>query len=384
MRVMKKKMSRARRTGWWKITRSPSRHSRARRRQAEAASCSTESWRFARPCSVRMDAISAAATTNETASMIVTASNPPVATITPASTGPISLARWLFSPFSALAVTRSSSGFSSRLGRRACSAGWKSCSRQLMPNSTTYATQMPSASIASSGRIADRQDQVDDHHQALPVPSVHEHAGDRAEGDRGDQEGEHHGAGGEGRAGAPVDLERQPHDQDPVADHRDEAAEPEAGEVGLAEDAEHRPIIMAGPMDGPMPALPPGYTARPVKPDTDIEALLDLSSAAAIAEYGVPDMDERMMRGAYRLPAFEPERDSLLVAGCRWAARPARRVLRRRGHPHLAVLLLPRPAGTALGRDRPPPRLGRVAGAAEPAHSRPRVRGWRSTPTPRR
>ena len=62
-----------------------------------------------------------------------------------------------------------------------------------------------------------------------------------------------------------------------------------------------------------MPELPPGYTARPVEPDADIEALLDLSRTAAIAEYGVPDMDERMLRGAYRLPSFEPARDSLLV-----------------------------------------------------------------------
>jgi ribosomal protein S18 acetylase RimI-like enzyme len=62
-----------------------------------------------------------------------------------------------------------------------------------------------------------------------------------------------------------------------------------------------------------MPELPPGYTARPVDPDADIDAIVDLAREAAVAEYGVPDVDERMVRGAYRLPSFKPERDSLLV-----------------------------------------------------------------------
>ena len=35
--------------------------------------------------------------------------------------------------------------------------------------------------------------------------------------------------------------------------------------------------------------------------------------AAAIAEYGSPDIDERMIRGAYQLPGLNHERDTLLV-----------------------------------------------------------------------
>jgi ribosomal protein S18 acetylase RimI-like enzyme len=62
-----------------------------------------------------------------------------------------------------------------------------------------------------------------------------------------------------------------------------------------------------------MTALPPGFTARPVQPDADIPGILELSREAAIAEYGVPDVDERMIRGGYALPGFEPARDSRLI-----------------------------------------------------------------------
>jgi ribosomal protein S18 acetylase RimI-like enzyme len=50
-----------------------------------------------------------------------------------------------------------------------------------------------------------------------------------------------------------------------------------------------------------------------VDPDADIESILDLFREAAIAEYGVPDVDERMVRAGFRLPGYEAERDSLLV-----------------------------------------------------------------------
>jgi mycothiol synthase len=66
-------------------------------------------------------------------------------------------------------------------------------------------------------------------------------------------------------------------------------------------------------MAGPMPALPSGFTARPVEPKRDWPTILDLCHAAAIAEYGVTDVDERMVREAYNLPSFDAERDSLLV-----------------------------------------------------------------------
>jgi mycothiol synthase len=59
--------------------------------------------------------------------------------------------------------------------------------------------------------------------------------------------------------------------------------------------------------------MPPGFTARPVRPDHDIEAILELCHAAAIADLGVTDVDERMIREAYHLPSFAAARDSLLV-----------------------------------------------------------------------
>src|SRR6188472_3336202 len=69
------------------------------------------------------------------------------------------------------------------------------------------------------------------------------------------------------------------------------------------------PIIMAGPMAD----LPPGFSARPVVPDRDVDQILELCRAAAVAEYGSPDINERMIRGAFELPGVDLERDSLLV-----------------------------------------------------------------------
>ncbi len=68
-------------------------------------------------------------------------------------------------------------------------------------------------------------------------------------------------------------------------------------------------IIMAGPMR----ALPPGFSARAIQPDADTEAVLELANLAAVADYGVPDTDERMVSGGFAMPTFEPQRDSLLI-----------------------------------------------------------------------
>jgi ribosomal protein S18 acetylase RimI-like enzyme len=62
-----------------------------------------------------------------------------------------------------------------------------------------------------------------------------------------------------------------------------------------------------------MTELPAGFTERPVRPAEDLAAVVELSNAAAIAEYGVPDVDDRLMREAYEIPSFQVERDSLLV-----------------------------------------------------------------------
>jgi mycothiol synthase len=62
-----------------------------------------------------------------------------------------------------------------------------------------------------------------------------------------------------------------------------------------------------------MPDLPPGFASRPVSPERDTESILELCTAAAMAEHGVSDVDERMIREAYNLPSFEAETDSLLI-----------------------------------------------------------------------
>jgi mycothiol synthase len=66
-------------------------------------------------------------------------------------------------------------------------------------------------------------------------------------------------------------------------------------------------------MAGPMRPLPAGFSARPSQPDSDIDAIVELSRTAAIDEYGVPDVDERMIRGGFALPSLVPERDSVLI-----------------------------------------------------------------------
>jgi ribosomal protein S18 acetylase RimI-like enzyme len=62
-----------------------------------------------------------------------------------------------------------------------------------------------------------------------------------------------------------------------------------------------------------MAELPPGFSSRPADPDRDVDQILDLCREAAIAEYGSPDIDERIIRGAFRLPGLDPDRDTLLV-----------------------------------------------------------------------
>jgi diguanylate cyclase (GGDEF)-like protein len=62
-----------------------------------------------------------------------------------------------------------------------------------------------------------------------------------------------------------------------------------------------------------MAELPPGFSARPVEVERDVESILEMCRAAAIAEYGSPDIDERMIRGAYQLPGLDHDRDTLLV-----------------------------------------------------------------------
>lgn len=59
--------------------------------------------------------------------------------------------------------------------------------------------------------------------------------------------------------------------------------------------------------------LPAGWTARPVRPEADIAVLVELWNSVAMAEYGVSDVDERLVRGAYSLPALNLETDTCLV-----------------------------------------------------------------------
>jgi mycothiol synthase len=66
-------------------------------------------------------------------------------------------------------------------------------------------------------------------------------------------------------------------------------------------------------MTEPMSTLPSGYRARSVDPQTDVAPVLELCEAAGIADFGVSDVNERMVREAYSLPSFDAATDSMLV-----------------------------------------------------------------------
>jgi len=49
--------------------------------------------------------------------------------------------------------------------------------------------------------------------------------------------------------------------------------------------------------------LPDGFAARVIDPDSDSDAITDLCSAAAIAEYGTSDVTLQLVRESYRAGA---------------------------------------------------------------------------------
>ena len=69
-----------------------------------------------------------------------------------------------------------------------------------------------------------------------------------------------------------------------------------------------------------MDSLPAGFTARPVDPESDVGRVLGLCEASAIADFGVTDVNERMVREAYSLPSFNAETDTQVVLDAGGAA----------------------------------------------------------------
>ena len=104
----------------------------------------------------------------------------------------------------------------------------------------------------------DGADDVAGDHRAAAVPSVHEHAGQRAEEDardRGHREGD---ADLEGRA-ARGDERAERDDVDPVADQRDQLAGPQQAEVAVREQAQVRRLApQAGGLGSGLRAGRPG------------------------------------------------------------------------------------------------------------------------------
>ena len=60
--------------------------------------------------------------------------------------------------------------------------------------------------------------------------------------------------------------------------------------------------------------LPPGFTARLIDPQADVDAVTELCASAGMAEYGTPDITPDLVRESYNDPSFDPRTDGLLVA----------------------------------------------------------------------
>lgn len=60
--------------------------------------------------------------------------------------------------------------------------------------------------------------------------------------------------------------------------------------------------------------LPPGFEARLIDPQGDVDAVTELCASAAMAEYGTPDITPELVRESYNDPSFNPSTDGLLVA----------------------------------------------------------------------
>lgn len=67
-------------------------------------------------------------------------------------------------------------------------------------------------------------------------------------------------------------------------------------------------------MSHPAPGLPPGYTARPIDPATDVGPVTAFINAASQVEYGIDELDEQVQAESYRAPTFDPDTDGLLIA----------------------------------------------------------------------
>lgn len=59
--------------------------------------------------------------------------------------------------------------------------------------------------------------------------------------------------------------------------------------------------------------LPAGFLARPIEPDRDAQAVLDLCTTAALAEYGTSDLTYQMARESYNTAGFHAATDARIV-----------------------------------------------------------------------
>jgi mycothiol synthase len=59
--------------------------------------------------------------------------------------------------------------------------------------------------------------------------------------------------------------------------------------------------------------LPPGFEARPIDPQADVDAVTELCASAGMAEYGTPDITPELVRESYNDPSFNPSTDGLVL-----------------------------------------------------------------------
>ena len=174
--------------------------------------------------------MSAPPTRNVSASTTVTAPRPPTTNRSPPAAGPARRARLLLSEFRAFAS--GSSERSTRRGRYAFSAGSLKAKSTADTAITGYAIHTVAAeSSSSSGRSAAAWTTFATTSTRRPIPAIDEHAGDRAEDDLGRQAERDEEARRKRRSGELEDANRQGDPEDPIADHRDQAAGPDEPEL---------------------------------------------------------------------------------------------------------------------------------------------------------
>ena len=174
---------------------------------------------------------------NETTSTAYAPAIPTVAIRMPPAAGPTMEAVWKLSWLSAIAA--GSRSFGTSRGIAEARVGWSTAPRPAATNATPNragSAGWPSEREDRQRQAARRQPGLGDHQQPAAIDGVGQRSGAEREQQDRDQLEERQRADRQRRPGQDVDLERQGHPGDLVADPRDDLARPQPAKVAVAPD----------------------------------------------------------------------------------------------------------------------------------------------------